>query len=74
MANLNGLFHSLEYGGEDEDIFGLLLAGPAGHRAEVTHKPKRFEELCRTGRICLSYFKGIWVSIISFIHLLCSMC
>ncbi len=45
MANLNGLLHSLEYGGEDEDIFGLLLAGPAGNRAEVTHKPKRFEEL-----------------------------
>jgi hypothetical protein len=45
VSNLNGLLHSLEYGREDEDIFGLLLAGPGGHHTEVTHKPKRFEEL-----------------------------
>ncbi len=45
VANLNGLLHSLEYGGEDKDIFGLLLAGSIPVTAQVTNKPKRFEEL-----------------------------
>jgi hypothetical protein len=41
VANLNGLLHSLEYGGEDEDIFGLLLAGPIPVTEQRSHINQR---------------------------------
>ncbi len=41
VANLNGLLHSLEYGWEYEDIFGLLLAGSMPVTAQRSHINQR---------------------------------